>query len=73
MSAKAERIPFGPPGKAEAGSVRIRSRGRPFRSRPLGVVRSPGGWKPRLWAPQPGRMESSAPPSRRFSAPQAAL
>ena len=51
MSAKAERISFGPPGKAEAGYVRIRSRGGPFRSRLLGVVRSPGWWMPRLWAP----------------------
>lgn len=57
MSAKAERILFGPPGKAEAGSVRTRSRGGPFRSRPLSVVRSPGGWKPQLWAPQAGGME----------------
>ena len=47
MSAKAERISFGPPGKAEAGNVRTRSRGGPFRSRPLGVVRSPGWWIPK--------------------------
>lgn len=72
MSAKAERIPFGPPGKAEAG-LSAYAHAEVFPVPPSRVVRSPGGWKPRLWAPQPGGMESSALPSRRFSAPQAAL
>lgn len=57
MSAKAERIPFGPPGKAEAGSVRTRSRGGPFRSRPLGVVRVEAAPRP------PGRRDGIARPA----------
>ena len=60
-----DRILFGPPGKAKASSAGTRSRGGPFRSRPLGVVRSSRGRKRALWAPSPE--EWNRPPRPYFS------
>ena len=57
MSAKAERIPIGPPGKAEAGSVRTRSRGGPSGS----ALSAWCGWKPHLGPP--GRRDGIGRPA----------